>query len=88
MFSKLPTSDLRDGEKVRIRFQLTANLGSGKYLISLGVTRFNEKDELEVIHRRYDAEELQVINLDGSFGIANCNCSINFKNNLSGCLND
>lgn len=79
LFSKLPTSDLRDGEIVRIRFQLTANLGSGKYLISLGVTRFNEKDELEVIHRRYDAEELQVINLDGSFGIANCNCSIKFQ---------
>ena len=68
------------GEKIKITFQLTANLGDGKYLISLGVTRFQENDELEVIHRRYDAEELQIINSDGSFGIANCDGSIRFEN--------
>jgi lipopolysaccharide transport system ATP-binding protein len=76
LFSKIPTNDLENGKKVKITFQLSANLGAGKYLISFGVTRFQEDDELEVIHRRYDAEELQIINSDGSFGIANCNCSI------------
>jgi ABC-type glutathione transport system ATPase component len=80
LFSKLPTNDLKEGEKIKITFQLSANLGDGKYLISLGVTRFKENDELEVIHRRYDAEELQIINSDGSFGIANCNGSIRFEN--------
>ena len=79
LFSKLPTNDLKEGEKIKITFQLTANLGDGKYLISLGVTRFKENDELEVIHRRYDAEELQIINSDGSFGIANCNGSIKYE---------
>jgi ABC-type polysaccharide/polyol phosphate transport system ATPase subunit len=81
LFSKLPTNDLKEGEKIKITFQLTANLGDGKYLISLGVTSFKENDELEVIHRRYDAEELQIINTDGSFGIANCNGSIRFETN-------
>ena len=76
LFSKIHTNDLENGKKVKITFQLSANLGAGKYLISFGVTRFQEDDELEVIHRRYDAEELQIINSDGSFGIANCNCSI------------
>ena len=76
LFSKIPTNDLENGKKVKITFQLNANLGAGKYLISFGVTRFQEDDELEVIHRRYDAEELQIINSDGSFGIANCSCSI------------
>lgn len=79
LFSKLPTNDLKEGEKIKITFQLTANLGDGKYLISLGVTRFQENDELEVIHRRYDAEELQIINSDGSFGIANCDGSIKYE---------
>jgi ABC-type polysaccharide/polyol phosphate transport system ATPase subunit len=79
LFSKLPTNDLKEGEKIKITFQLTANLGDGKYLISLGVTRFKENDELEVIHRRYDIEELQIINSDGSFGIANCNSSIKYE---------
>jgi hypothetical protein len=81
LFTKLPTNDLKEGEKIKVTFQLTANLGDGKYLISLGVTRFKENDELEVIHRRYDAEELEVINSDGSFGIANCNGSIKFETN-------
>ena len=76
LFSKIPTNDLENGKKVKITFQLSANLGAGKYLISFGVTRFQDDDELEVIHRRYDAEELQIINSDGSFGIANCNCAI------------
>jgi ABC-type polysaccharide/polyol phosphate transport system ATPase subunit len=79
LFSKIPTNDLENGKKVKITFQLNANLGAGKYLISFGVTRFREDDELEVIHRRYDAEELQIINSDGSFGIANCNCLIKFE---------
>ena len=78
-FSKLRTNDLKEGQKIKITFQLAANLGEGKYLISLGVTRFLEDDELEVIHRRYDVEELQVINSDGSFGIANCNSSIKYE---------
>lgn len=83
LFSKLPTNDLKEGQKIKITFQLTANLGDGKYLISLGVTRFQENDELEVIHRRYDVEELQIINSDGSFGIANCNCNISLNVQIS-----
>jgi ABC-type polysaccharide/polyol phosphate transport system ATPase subunit len=82
LFSKIPTNDLEIGKKVKITFQLSANLGAGKYLISFGVTRFQDDDELEVIHRRYDAEELQIINSDGSFGIANCSCSINYEDLL------
>ena len=76
LFSKNPTKDLERGQKIKITFEIRANLGAGKYLTSLGVTRFREDNELEVIHRRYDVEEIEVINLDGSFGISNCNCSI------------
>ena len=35
LFSKITTNDLKEGEKIKITFQLTANLGDGKYLISL-----------------------------------------------------
>ena len=75
LFSKTPTNDLENGKKIKTTFQLSANLGPGKYLISFGVTRFQD-DELQVIHRRYDAEEIEIISTDGSFGIANCNSSI------------
>lgn len=76
-FSKIPTVDLKSGKKVKVTFQLNANLGAGKYLISLGVTCLKANGDLEVIHRRYDAQEIEIINQDGSFGLANCNCSIN-----------
>ena len=75
LFSKTPTNDLENGKKIKITFQLSANLGAGKYLICFGVTRFQD-DELQVIHRRYDVEEIEIISTDGSFGIANCNSSI------------
>ena len=77
-FSKTPTESLGNGNQAIIEFKLKANLGEGKYLLSFGVTQF-KNDDLEVIHRRYDALEFQVINSDGSFGISNCFGEINFQ---------
>lgn len=83
LFSKTHTKDLERGKKIKVTFELRANLGAGKYLTSLGVTRFREDDELEVIHRRYDVEEMEVVNLDGSFGISNCSCCIKLESQAS-----
>ena len=71
LFSRVPTVDLDEGDKVEVLFRQSVNLGAGDYLISLGLTRF-EGERLTVIHRRYDAFEVKVINIDGSFGITNC----------------
>jgi ABC-type polysaccharide/polyol phosphate transport system ATPase subunit len=82
-FSTTPTKSLKKGDETIVEFKLEANLGEGKYLLSFGVTQFMD-DDLEVIHRRYDALEFQVINFDGSFGISNCFCEIthNLKREL------
>jgi ABC-type polysaccharide/polyol phosphate transport system ATPase subunit len=77
-FSKTPTESLGKGDETRVEFKLKANLGEGKYLLSFGVTQFMN-DDLEVIHRRYDALEFQVINSDGSFGISNCFSEITYN---------
>lgn len=74
-FSKAQVESLSAGDRVQIKFQQYANLGAGDYFISLGLTRF-EGDNLEIIHRRYDALKVKVINTDGSFGITNCYSSI------------
>ena len=74
-FAKAQVESLSAGERVQIKFQQYANLGTGDYFISIGLTRF-EGDNLEIIHRRYDALEVKVINTDGSFGITNCYSSI------------
>ena len=36
------------------------------------------RGELKVIHRRYDTIEFEVLNTDGSFGVANCFSEINY----------
>ena len=77
-FAKMPTENLEEGCEIKVYFRQCLNLGSGDYLISLGLTRF-EKEQLQVIHRRYDALKIKVINNDGSIGIANCFSSIGFK---------
>ena len=70
-FAKVPTENLNEGEEAEVLFRQSVNLGSGEYLVSLGFTRF-EGERLRVIHRRYDALQLKVLNTDGSFGISNC----------------
>lgn len=77
-FANISTDDLEVGSELKVCFRQCLNLGSGDYLISLGLTRF-EKDQLHVIHRRYDAMKIKVVNFDGSIGIANCFSSINFN---------
>ena len=61
----------KGGEEVEVLFRQSVNLGSGDYLVSFGFTRF-EGNRIQVIHRRYDAMQLKVLNTDGSFGISNC----------------
>lgn len=76
-FAKTPTKNLDEGSEIKVSFRQSLNLGSGDYLISLGLTRF-EEEELQVIHRRYDALKIKVVNNDGSIGLANCFSSIGF----------
>ena len=71
LFGNVSTKDLVEGEERTVTFRQAANLSSGEYLVSVGFTHFVE-DELEVVHRRYDVIQLEVLNCDGSFGIANC----------------
>ena len=77
-FSKAQVDDLVKGVRIQVNFQQRSNLGSGDYFISVGVTCFRGEN-LQVIHRRYDALELKVINTDGSFGIANCYSKVEVK---------
>ena len=77
-FKKMSVRDLNAGEKIEVTFHQKANLGAGNYFISLGLTRFGDGG-LEIIHRKYDALELKVICMDGSFGLTNCYSEIKIK---------
>lgn len=77
-FANVKVKDLGVDDTKVIEFKQCCNLGVGEYFISLGVTRF-DGENLEIIHRKYDLIEFKVINLDGSFGIANCFSQIRIK---------
>ena len=77
-FAKVQVDDLIKGSRIQVNFQQRSNLGSGDYFISVGVTCF-KGENLQVIHRRYDALEIKIINTDGSFGIANCYSKVEMK---------
>jgi len=62
---------MEKGEKLKVKFTQKANLGAGKYFISIGFT-FYENNELKVVHRIRECIEFQVFNNDGSFGYSNC----------------
>lgn len=70
-FAKIATKDLKKDDRALVKFVLYCNLNEGDYFISLGVTRFEDKN-LEIVHRRYDVLEVKIICTDGSFGCANC----------------
>ena len=57
---------------------MSLNLGAGKYLVSIGLTRF-ENEELKVIHRKHDCMDFEVVTLDNSFGVSNCFADLEIK---------
>jgi ABC-type polysaccharide/polyol phosphate transport system ATPase subunit len=76
LFAKINTPKiLRVGQNFDVAFCLKGNLSPGVYLISLGISSA-ENNSLNVIHRKRECIEFEVISEDGSFGIANCFGSI------------
>jgi teichoic acid transport system ATP-binding protein len=61
LVEKKNTENYKKGEKVVIEFKQKIPLAPERYTISLGCTNFNEKGELEVMDRKYDAILIEVI---------------------------
>ena len=80
-FLNIPTPNLESGDSVSVKFVQNANLGVGKYFISVGFTYY-EGNDLKVIHRLRECLEFEVFNEDGSFGISNCFSKVSVFNNL------
>jgi teichoic acid transport system ATP-binding protein len=75
LFSKQPSRPMGATECREIVFDFALNLMPGHYFLSFGFTQFLD-EELLVIHRRYDAIEVEVHAIDRTFGIANLHAQI------------
>ena len=77
-YMNIESENLNSGDLVSIVFTMSLNLGAGKYLVSIGLTRF-ENEELKVIHRKHDCMDFEVVTLDNSFGVSNCFADLEIK---------
>ena len=77
-YMNIESENLNSGDLVSIVFTMSLNLGAGKYLVSVGLTRF-ENEELKVIHRKHDCMDFEVVTLDNSFGVSNCFADLEIK---------
>ncbi len=75
LFSDQPARAMSAGEQREILFSFHLDLMPGHYFLSFGFTHFFG-DKMLVIHRRYDAIELNVHAVDRTFGIANLHARI------------
>ena len=78
-FLNIKTPNLESGDSVTVKFVQNANLGVGKYFISVGFTYY-EGNDLKVVHRLRECLEFEVFNEDRSFGISNCFSNVSVLN--------
>ena len=78
MFEKAFLEDVDAGKTLMITFKQKADLQGGEYLISFGVTGYDE-DTFVVYHRLYDALNISVISDKNTVGFYDTNSIIEVK---------
>jgi lipopolysaccharide transport system ATP-binding protein len=75
LFSKQPAPALKAGGQHEVDFTFDLDLMPGHYFFSFGFIHF-VGEKLVVLHRRYDAINIEIHGLDRTFGIANLHAAI------------
>ena len=78
MVEKAFLSSVEKGSKKEITFTQKLDLQGGEYLISLGVTGY-EEDVFQVYHRLYDVLNLTVVSEKNTVGYYDCNSKVIVK---------
>ena len=75
LFSKQPAPALKAGGQHEVDFTFDLDLMPSHYFLSFGFIHF-VGEKLVVLHRRYDAVNIEIHGLDRTFGIANLKAAI------------
>ena len=75
LFSKQPAPAMKAGARHEVDFTFDLDLMPGHYFFSFGFIHF-VGEKLAVLHRRYDAINIEIHGLDRTFGIANLKAAI------------
>ena len=77
LIERVETGEFKKGDTVEVEFIQKFNVTPGKYTLSFSCTRFNEKGELEVLDRRYDALLIEIFSEKDVVGLLRIDSKIN-----------
>lgn len=79
LIEKIATGKYKKDDVVEVQFRQRINIAPGKYTLSFSCTHFNEKGELEVFDRKYDALLVEVLSSKDTVGIVSLDSNISIQ---------
>ncbi len=79
LIEKIATGKYKKDDIVEVGFRQRINIAPGKYTLSFSCTHFNERGELEVFNRKYDALLVEVLSTKDTVGIVSLDSNINIQ---------
>ena len=76
-YEKIETGKCKKGDIVITEFRQRLNITPGKYTLSFSCTRYDERGELEVLSRKYDALIVEVVASKPCIGVATIDSKVN-----------
>ena len=83
MIEKVITGKFKKSDVVEVTFKQQIPLTAGKYTLSFSCTYINDKAQLEVLNRKYDALLVEVLSSKECVGFIRLDSDINFNKILS-----
>ena len=72
------TGNYKKGDIVVCEFKVKFPVAPGKYTLSFSCTRYNEKNDLEVLNRKYDALLVEITSKKDMVGMIKLDTDIDF----------
>ena len=79
LIENILTGQFKKGDEVEVEFKQKLSLAPSKYTLSFSCTKYNEKGELEVLNRKYDALLVEVLSSKDCVGLLKIDSEIKFK---------
>lgn len=77
VIEKIITGEFKKGDIAITEFKQTFNVAPGKYTLSFSCTHFNNRGDLEVLDRKYDALLVEVLSVKEMVGLLKINSEVN-----------
>ena len=77
VIEKIITGEFKKGDIAITEFRQTFNVAPGKYTLSFSCTHFNNRGDLEVLDRKYDALLVEVLSVKEMVGLLKINSDVN-----------